>query len=166
MTTTTTRSDAPPDTEDDRDPTVGTRCVAICCANRRPQERGRHDPWWDDYGTCSRRCANFHYGEEDVETPQALLDWPSTPVEPLAETLCRQDTSWDHHDRTDGFPCTACKARAAVNLTDADSLADWLGSLPEASNVTDMTDEATTMLTISVEALANLLAPMARGTVR
>jgi hypothetical protein len=39
-----------------------------------------------------------------------------------------------------------------------DELADWLGAMPEAHNVFDHTDEATTMLTIDVETLAARLA--------
>lgn len=44
------------------------------------------------------------------------------------------------------------------SLTGADELADWLGAMPEAHNVFDHTDEATTMLTINVETLAPRLA--------
>jgi hypothetical protein len=39
-----------------------------------------------------------------------------------------------------------------------DRLADWLGEMPESHNVFDMTDEATTVISIDVEALAQRIA--------
>ena len=43
-----------------------------------------------------------------------------------------------------------------------DALADWLGAMPEARNVSDYSDEATTVITIDVEMLAERL--IKRGT--
>lgn len=40
------------------------RCKAISCAKR---QNGWHDHWWDDYGACSRECAESYYGEGVVE---------------------------------------------------------------------------------------------------
>ena len=40
----------------------------------------------------------------------------------LAEALCRADDSMYHHERTDDFPCWACKKTAAEQAT---ALAEW-----------------------------------------
>lgn len=39
-----------------------------------------------------------------------------------------------------------------------DQIAEWLGDMPEAYNVTDYTDEQTTVITIDVDALARRVA--------
>lgn len=39
-----------------------------------------------------------------------------------------------------------------------DQIAEWLGDMPEAYNVTGHTDEQTTIITIDVDALAQLIA--------
>jgi hypothetical protein len=52
---------------------------------------------------------------------------------------------------------TAVTAHLADPLT-VETLADWLGAMPEARNVADYTDEATTIITIGVEQLAQRLA--------
>lgn len=40
------------------------------------------------------------------------------------------------------------------HTTEFDQIAEWLGDMPEAYNVTDYTDEQTTVITIDVDALA------------
>lgn len=60
-----------------------------------------------------------------------------TPVETLlAEVACRADDSMYHHERTDDFPCAACKSLAAEQakaLRDAGLLA-WV---PNAGTIED-----------------------------
>jgi hypothetical protein len=45
-------------------------------------------------------------------------------INKAAEVLCRRDDSMYHHDRTDDFPCWACKATAQA-LADAGLLVDF-----------------------------------------
>lgn len=39
-------------------------CAASGCSERQD---GRHSRWWDDYGTCSRDCAENYYGPEALD---------------------------------------------------------------------------------------------------
>lgn len=41
------------------------------------------------------------------------------PERDLAEVFCSLDASWDHHDRTDDYPCSACLIVARTHLAAA-----------------------------------------------
>lgn len=47
----------------------------------------------------------------------------------VAEALCRADDTMFHHERTDDFPCTACKSRATVI---APLLTQWSNAIRRA----------------------------------
>lgn len=57
-------------------------------------------------------------------------------------------------------------ARTSTATADTEALADWLGDMPESRNVFDITDEATTVINIDVETLAQRIAAHYAAAVR
>lgn len=86
----------------------------------------------EDYAHLRYHFADgWSIGEERVQFDNWLTAELAAAEQRGAEAalMCHNDTSWEHHDQTDDFPCTRCLTRAqhVIDQYRADRIADKEG---------------------------------------